>query len=180
MATIIHSLGLREDWRERMAKLACQEYEGPSASDLTERRRRLVRAYADGGFGDLEYQHRLSEIEGLINQAQPTTLPIVEEAVALFNNIPLLWSEATTEERRALINPLIRRVYVDLETKEVAVLIPEPPFEALLRSAIEKSPDAPVLLASIDELKNEDTWSWWRRGRVELFHEYGIPVLIAD
>ena len=58
MATIVHSLGLRKDWRERMAKLACQGYEGPSVSDLIERRRRLSRAYADGGFGDGEYMVR--------------------------------------------------------------------------------------------------------------------------
>jgi len=168
VTTIVHSLGLRRDWRERMAKLACQDYEGPSVTELMEKRKRLARAYADGGFGDLEYQRRLSEIDGLITKAQSMKPANLEEAVTLFNNIPLLWSEATTEERRKLISPLIRRVYVDLEAKEVAILIPEPPFEAMMRSALESAPGAPVLLVSSEGLQNEDVWGWWRRGRVEL------------
>ena len=42
--------------------------------------------------------------------------------------IPVLWIEATSEERRRLINTLIEMVYVNLETKQVDVLRPKTSF----------------------------------------------------
>jgi len=155
LATIIHSLDLRSDWRDRMAKLACQGYDGPSCNDLLEKRRRLGRAYAEGAFAETEFNHRLSEIDQLLGQAQAVTPPNVDEAVSLFSNIPLLWSEATLDERRKLIGPLIQRVYVDLEHKQIAAIVPEPPFQALLARAIQKAPDTPVLLVPMAEWNHE-------------------------
>ena len=52
----------------------------------------------------------------------------VDEAVSLFSNIPRLWSETTVHERRKLIGPLIQQVYVDLELKQIAAIVPEPLF----------------------------------------------------
>ena len=179
LATIIHCLDLRSDWRSRMARLACQGYEGPSCNDLLEKRRRLARAYADGAFPDMEYEYRLTGIDRQLGQAQALTPPNVDEAVALFSDIPLLWSEATVDERRKLIGPLIQRVYVDLEHKQISAIVPEPPFQALLAHAIQKAPDTPVLLVPMAELNHEPIWSWWRRGRVDLYHEHGLGVLVA-
>jgi hypothetical protein len=66
------------------------------------------------------------------------TAPAIEEAVALFSNIPMLWSEATQDERRQLLIPLIEFVCVDLETKRGAA------FRTLFRVGIDTSPDVPL------------------------------------
>ncbi len=126
----------------------------------------------------MEYEHRLSEIDRLLVQAQAVMPSNIDEAVALFSDIPQLWAEATVEERRKLIGPLIQRVYVDLERKQIAAIVPEPPFQILLAHAIQKAPEVPVLLVPMDELNHEPIWSWWRRGRVELYHEHGLGVLV--
>ena len=167
------------DWRDRMAKLACRGYEGSSCNDLLDKRKRLGRAYAEGAFLEVEFNYRLSEIDRMLNQAQAVMPPNIDEAVALFSDIPQLWAEATVEERRKLIGPLIQRVYVDLEHKQISAIVPEPPFQALLAHAIQKAPGTPVLLVPMDELNHEPIWSWWRRGRVELYHEHGLGVLIV-
>ena len=54
----------------------------------------------------MEYEYRLTGIDRQLGQAQALTPPNVDEAVALFSDIPLLWSEATVDERRKLIGPL--------------------------------------------------------------------------
>jgi len=163
-----------------MAKLARQGYDGPSVNALLDRRRRLSRAFADGAYLETEYEYRLGEIDRQLGHAQAVTPPNVDEAVALFSNIPLLWSEATLDERRKLIGPLIQRVYVDLEHKQIAAIVPEPPFLALLAHAIQKAPETPVLLVPMAEWNHEQIWSWWRRGRVDLYHEHGLGVLVVD
>jgi hypothetical protein len=93
--------------------------------------------------------------------------PSYEEAAQLFENIDSLWKEATPEERRKLISPLIERVYVDLELKLVGAITPTPAFRALLQCAVQKS-DSPVWVGSQEEMESLGVWSWWRRGRIEL------------
>ena len=146
IVTIIHCLDLHPDWKNRMAELAVANYDGPNPEILRDKRRRLGKAYADGAFTDEEYNRRLAEIGHQMQQASIITTPAVEEAVELFSDIPMLWNEATLEERRRLVDTLIEKVYVDLETKCVVWLRLAPPFRALFARAIETAPDAPVLL----------------------------------
>ena len=73
VATIIHSLDIASDWRKKMAELATTNREGPSTESLKEKRRRLIQAYADGGFTEGEYRRRLAEIDRQIEQACVTT-----------------------------------------------------------------------------------------------------------
>ncbi len=146
VAIIIHCLDLDPDWKKKMAELAVANYDGPSPTALQEKRRRLSRAYSDGAYTDEEYNRRLAEIDRQLQQASTITNPAIEEAVELFSDIPMLWNEATVEERKRLMNTLIEMVYVDLETKHVAALRPTPAFRALLGKAIETIPDAPVML----------------------------------
>lgn len=56
--------------------------------------------------------------------AQPASQPSVEEAAALFSDLPALWSEATNAERQRPLAPLIDRVYVDVETRRIAAITP--------------------------------------------------------
>ena len=171
IATVIHSLGLAPDWKRRMAELAVQEHAGPSVQQLQDRLRRISRLYEDQRLDDEEYRRKTAEIDRELRQASVTTQPAIEEAAALFDDLPQLWSEATPEERRKLIAPLIERVYVDLEAKLVVGVTPAPGFGALLASAIAVAPNAPVEVISQEQLKgleNQGGWSWWRWGRPDL------------
>ena len=95
------------DWQARMARLPVEDVEGPTPRELTERKRRLARAYTDGGFTDAEYQAKRAEIDASLRLTESVSLPTLEEAAQLFENLPQLWREATPEERRKLISPLV-------------------------------------------------------------------------
>ena len=117
---------------------------------------------------DVEYEAKLEEIERLLGLSRMVELPTLEDAAKLFENIPQLWKEATPEERRKLISPLIERVYVDMDSRLVGAITPVPAFRTLLDNAMARSETAAVTLLSQDETERVKVWSWWRRGRVEL------------
>jgi hypothetical protein len=93
--------------------------------------------------------------------------PSMEDALQLFQNIEILWKEATPEEKRRLLAPLVERVYVDLDLKLVGAIVPTQAFRALLSCAVAKSL-CEVVLISLDDQERLEVWSWWRRGRIEL------------
>ena len=167
MEQIICSMELPGQWQERMATLATAMYDGPSLTELEEDRRRLGVAYLNRGFSDRAYKARLSDLDARIARANAVVPPTYAEAAALFQKIPNLWKEATAEERRRLLSPLIERVYVDMELKLVGAITPSPAFRALLQCAVQKS-GSNVVLVSKDDMESLGVWSWWRRGRIEL------------
>ncbi len=118
---------------------------------MNERRRRLVRAYADGAYTDEEYGAKLEEIDAQLKLSIPTDLPSLEEAAELFSDIPTLWKEATPEERRQLISPLLERVYLDMESTSIGAIIPQPAFRQLLEGAMVVTKSPAALLLSEDE-----------------------------
>ena len=168
IGVILQPMELQADWRDRMADLATVATEGLDPKKLQENRRRLARAYGDGAYSDVEYEERLSEIDRQIGLTMPIESPSLEEAQLLFENIPQLWNEATPEERRKLISPLIERVYVDIDSKLVGAVKPVPAFARLLDAAIVSANSPALTLLSEDETERLKVWSWWRRGRVEL------------
>jgi DNA invertase Pin-like site-specific DNA recombinase len=155
VATIIHCLDLHPDWKGKMAELAVANYDGPNPEELRQKRRRIVRAYGDGGYTDEEYKVRLAEIDRQIEQTSVVTSPLIEDAVALFEDIPMLWNEATPEERRRLLTPLIELVYVDLKAKRVTAIKPTPAFRALFGNGIEVPTNAPISLFAQGEQFND-------------------------
>ena len=106
---ILTAMELMPKWRDRMSQLAVADSNGPGPRELQEKKRRLSRAYANGGFSDTEYDARLAEIDASLRLTESVGLPTLEEAAQLFEDIPQLWREATPEERRKLISPLIER-----------------------------------------------------------------------
>lgn len=66
---ILGSVRLKPRWRKRMAYLASGDRDGPDPEELHRRRRRISRTYADGAFTDDEYEHKLAELDALIQQA---------------------------------------------------------------------------------------------------------------
>lgn len=151
VAALVHSLDIKPDWKQQMARVAVTTYDGPKPDELKEKRRRLVRAYGDGGYSDQEYKTRLDEIDRLLQQASVTTPPNIEEAVELFSDIPMLWSEATPDERQLLLRSLVETVYVDIKTKRVTAIKPTPVLSALYGVGINTGPDTPVKLMFHDK-----------------------------
>ncbi len=151
VAIIVFSLELDDDWKKRMAELCISQNDGPDPALLQDKRRRLGKAYADGAFTDEEYKNRLSEIDLQVQQSSNTNIFILEEAVELFSDIPMLWSEATTDERRKLLGTLVEKVYIDMKTKKVTAIRPTPAFRALFGVGINTTPEAPIGLLPLEE-----------------------------
>ena len=165
---ILTAMELIPEWRGQMARLAAADSKEPDPRELQEKRRRLSRAYANGGFSDSEYDARLAEIDANLRLTESVGLPTLEEAAQLFGNIPQLWREATPEERRKLLSPLIERVYVDMDCSRIGAIVPGSAFRRLLEGAMTRAESPCAMLLSEDETERLKVWSWWRRGRVEL------------
>jgi hypothetical protein len=58
-----------------------------------------------------------------------------DAVIGLASRVPSLWEEATPEERRRLLIPLVERVYVDISTKRVGAIVPASGFRLLLENA---------------------------------------------
>src|SRR5688572_18869909 len=99
---------------------------------------------------DSKYKHLKAELEDQLKQASAVVPPSHVEAAELFQNIEILWKEATPEEKRRLLAPLVERVYVDMELKLVGAIVPSQAFRVLLSCAVEKS-RAGLVLISPDE-----------------------------
>ena len=109
----------------------------------------------------------------------PVEPPSLKETAQLFANIPQLWNEATPEERQKLISPLIERVYVDIDSKLIGAVKPNPAFAKLLDVAIARAGSSALVLLSEDETDRLKVWSWWRRGRVGLPLKHDLTALVA-
>ena len=168
IGAIFQSIELNPDWQRRIAQLTVQSKEGPNPKEILEKRRRISRAYAEGAFTDREFEQKLAEIDALMARMPVTNLPDLEEAAELFQNLPALWEEAIPQERRQLLNPLIERVYVDMEAKLIGAITPVPTFRTLLDAAIQRNNSSTAVLLTQDALEQCQVWSWWRRGSVDL------------
>ena len=142
---IVRSLELATDWRERIAGYA-RETDGPSVANLQERRQRLVRAYADGGFSLAEYETRLAALDAEIRYASTSTPVEVDEVAGLLAHLPSMWDDATAEERGRLLAPIIEHVFVDVDSKRISGLVPMPGFRTLLDAGIQRTADCSAVL----------------------------------
>jgi hypothetical protein len=166
IAAILKTVELHPDWMKRMAKLATARTDGPDPKELKKRRRRVGELYADAIISRAEYKARLAEIDRELSLTTTMELPKLEEAAHLFENVEELWNEATPEERRQLISPLIERVYVDMESRLVGAVEPVPAFRTLIDKAMKHTENSACMLLSQDDTERLQVWSWWRRGRV--------------
>ena len=151
IAEIWRSVEFVPDWRERMAEFASRSYDGPDLAALNERRRRLARAYGDGAYGDAEYATLRGKIDQQMQSATIVQGPSYEQAVRLFADMPALWEEATADERRRLLDPLIERAYMDIDSQRIGAITPTPAFRGLLDHALQRaSPSKAVLLTEVE------------------------------
>ena len=163
---IFTMLHLPQDCRDRIAGLATAECRAPDLPRLLERRKRLLRAFAEDAYTEEQFNRKLADLDAQIRLAQPVSVPGLEEAVALLSDLPALWPEATSEERQRLIAPLIERAYIDVELRCIAAIAPTPAFRLLLEGALTRTRHAACLVLSPEQAA--EWWRWWRRGRIEL------------
>ena len=151
--TVFSALELPEHWRHDMASRAAS-LAGPPLEELQRKRRRLVRAFGDDvtAFDEAEYERRLDALDAEIRAARRPNTPSYEDAAGVLDDLPRLWLEATHEERRQLLAPLVERVYIDLDAARVTGILPTDPFRDLLRGALWKVDGSDLRLLSPEEL----------------------------
>ena len=118
--------------------------------------------------------------------------PPAAEAGRLISRLPKLWSGANLEERRKLLLTMLDVVYVDSKENMIVAIKPRAPFKPVFEVATTKKgsdvglvhdPEAQPRIANQPPPGGHEAdgsmCSWWRRGRVELYREHGLPVLLA-
>jgi len=77
---------------------------------------------------------------------------------------------------------MLEAVYVDhKEAKAVVAIQPKPAFRAVFQVATTRADSGVMLIKEPPDTsqKAPSPCSWWRRGRVELYHEHGLGVLVV-
>ena len=151
---ILSCVKLAPKWRERIVKLTTTCDSELDLEALRNQRQRIAVAYGDGAYTEPDYRRRLAEIDTKIRSAVPVTLPSIEEAAELLDDFGAIWREATPEERRKLVAPLIERVYLDLNGKRIGGIRPRAGFGELLASAVEQTNDSICVLLHGDKFKS--------------------------
>ena len=70
-----------------------------------------------------------------------------------------------------------------VEEKAIVAILPKPAFRPLIEIATTRAGSDVTLIneppLANNELEAAESCSWWRRGRVELYRERGLAVLVA-
>jgi hypothetical protein len=187
IAEIWRSIEFEPDWRERMTDLASLDYEGPDIGELNERRRRLARAYADGGFSEGEYLGLRKMLDQQLRNATTLRGPSYEEAAEIFGDMPALWERATADEQRTLLNPLVERIYIDIESQRIGAITPTAGFRSLLEHAVCRTERSKAVLLTAEEtrqvmsgLELVETGEVWPPRSPEALHAARCSALVAS
>lgn len=155
---ILGSLELPDDWIERIAGSVASRRDGPTPTALRDRLRRTARIYRDGYLSDAEYERTRADIEAQLARLSTALRPGHDEVAALFRDVPALWSAANADERHRLTRLLFERVYVDLNAKLIAAIVPTAEFGLLLQHALEAAERSDVMLVPPDHTDVIDAW----------------------
>ena len=164
---------------------------GRERKKAEQRLRRLAQVYVDGHVADDEYRRQKKQLE---EKLRSLVVPDADAAVTagkLLEDLPVLWEKADLGERRRILLTMLDAVYVDtVEERRIVAIRPRPAFRPLFEIATTREGSGIVLVNEKDlenasappphgQGANADPCSWWRRGRVELLREHGVPVLLA-
>ncbi len=200
MGDVIEAIELGPKWEEEVLSIISVKDEVARVKEKRQkthdRLKRLGRAYVDGLYDENEYkrQKRLMEME--LESLVVPQADAAEEAGRLIERLPELWSNANIEERRRLLLTMLDAVYVDAkEENRIVAIKPKAPFRPIFQVATTRRGSRVHLVKEADLLDNNENGpkgetahpahdtalpcSWWRRGRVELYREHGIEVLLA-
>ena len=149
-----------------------------------QRLKRLGRAYVDGLYDHDGYRREKRSLEDKLANLVVPGVDAAMEAGKLLENLPVLWEEADLAGRRKLLMAMLDAVYVDtVEEKSVVAIRPKPAFRPIFEVATTRGGSGIVLINETppdpEGPEAESLCSWWRRGRVELYRERRLIVLLA-
>ena len=184
---LVEAIVLERDWLDKaLVQIeAKNEVEGvrERRGQLDERKRRLGRAYVDGHYSDDEYRRQMKAIDDEMQSLVVPEASAAEEAGYLIERIPVLWQEATLEERRRLLLTMLEAVYVDTKDElRIVAIRPKPPFMLVFLTGTTREESLVELTQEPPGVAPEaltDSCSWWRRGGVELHRKRKLQVLVA-
>jgi hypothetical protein len=144
----------------------------------------LGKAYVDGLYDDEGYRREKRSLEDKLANLVVPGVDAAMEAGNLLENLPVLWQEADLTERRKLLMAMLDAVYVDtVEEKSVVAIRPKPAFRPIFEVATTREGSGIALINQTPQTQDEpeasESYSWWRRGRVELYREHEQTVLLT-
>jgi len=188
MGRIIEAIQLPDAWLDAvLGKINLQDEAkrvGEKRMQVTERLKRLGRAYVDGMVSEGDYNREKQYLEMELEILVVPGADAAEEAGRLVEHLPDLWKEADLAERHRLLLTMLDGVYVDARDMHSIVMIrPKAAFRAVFWTAVTREWSG-VELIKYEPQENSpeahtDPCSWWRRGRVELSIERDLAVLLA-
>ena len=176
MGRIVGAIVLPDAWMDRvLARIhLADEVERiqQEREQVSQRLRRLGKAYVDGLYSDDDYRREKRALEERLGSLVVPGVNAAREAGKLLENLPALWEEANLAERRKLLMAMLDAVYVDtVEEKAIVAIRPKPAFRPLFEIATTREGSDVVLINEAPpepESPEASPCSWWRRGRVEL------------
>lgn len=132
----ITSIKLPPDWEERVvAKIqSCDEV----ARIIVERERvkgrlqRLGLAFVDGLYDETKYRRQKSTLTAQLESLVIPEIDAATEAGKLIQDISMLWSQATFDERHRLLRTVFNAFYISFSTGSVTRTLAKSPFQNLL------------------------------------------------
>ena len=138
----------------------------------------------DGLYDDEGYRREKRSLEDKLANLVVPGVDAAMEAGNLLENLPVLWQEADLTERRKLLMAMLDAVYVDtVEEKSVVAIRPKPAFRPIFEVATTREGSGIALINQTPQAHLEsgvsESYSWWRRGRAELYSDHGRTVLLV-
>ena len=157
---ILSSVALDPSWKERIiARISTRSEHDQilrERKSINDRLRRLSKTYVDGLIEDGEY-----ELQRKLLQDRLSTLVIPEmeaamDAGAFLENLGIIWTKATMEEKHKLLVIMLDAVYVDLLTsRKVVGILPKPAFYHLFES-LKRQKDSKVIVFKPDDYPEDN------------------------
>ena len=137
---LIEAVELGPRWLEEVLTIISLKDEVETISkkrqNAQEKLRRMAKAYIDGVFPDEEYYRQKKLLELELESLVIPQVNAAEEAGKLILDLPRLWANTNSEERRKLLLTMLDAVYVDArKTKSIIAIKPKPPFKPVFQVA---------------------------------------------
>jgi len=137
----LRQMALPGDWQERALSFVLQEA-GRGQDVVRERTRiegqleRLKRLYVLGDLTEREYAMERDRLQAQRAALVPPTMPNLEQAAGLLQNLQATWDVATPEERRQIVQTLLERVYLDSDKGPAVAIEPKAEYRTLFDVAL--------------------------------------------
>jgi len=127
ITSLIEAIELGPQWLEEVLAIISLKDEAEQVKRkrqaIQEKLRRMVKAYIDGVFPDEEYHRQKKLLEMELESLIIPQVNAAEEAGKLIMDLPRLWANTNSEERRKLLLTMLDAVYVDAKKTKSIIAI---------------------------------------------------------